>query len=392
MAKVKAVHVAFNHGRGPAKRRSSHIAIVDTKKRVWERFSGDPDGQCGSKFRSPKSRTRRKTAAHREFRNRLANDRNPTRSQSTVWQLVRCVRFRLHYWTFVTVSQITTCSPDFPPPQCVGPDTVPAPMPRPPLPAHVQDLDPRNAFGSPMGGPDDDLVERIAAAVAARLGTTTRPRADQAESSLTSPGSLGRRSILRSRRSTATMPEPCSCSGWAPDDGPLAGIPLGERDPMSLTSRGRRRLPKLAELDDDPSEEGAHPGHRQPRGDDGEADAQLRRVEANDPLQPSRGDRRPGREEHPVRSLSTRTGLPRSLPRFGNDTQVVASHYAWRMTAACVRRRCLGAAGRGSSLLDRWRIHIPGRHRKGTRPDGLPTRRRGHMRPAGSFRAISVLP
>ena len=41
--KVKAVHVAFN--RDPNRPGASHIAIVDTKKRLWERFSDMPHGE-----------------------------------------------------------------------------------------------------------------------------------------------------------------------------------------------------------------------------------------------------------------------------------------------------------------------------------------------------------
>ena len=84
-----------------------------------------------------------------------------------------------------------------------------------------------------MGASDDDLIERIAAAVAAKLGTAASPepvkrilsnlldRWSDAHTSLASFDCDHARALF--------------VLGWAPDDGPFAGIQLGSRDPMSLT-------------------------------------------------------------------------------------------------------------------------------------------------------------
>jgi len=85
-----------------------------------------------------------------------------------------------------------------------------------------------------MAAPDDDLIERIAAAVAARLGGVPAP----------APPTRRTLSNLLDRWSDAhSALDSFACDharalfvlGWSPDDGPFAGIELGDRDPMSLT-------------------------------------------------------------------------------------------------------------------------------------------------------------
>jgi len=45
MPKIKVTHVAFDHPiPAPDGKLASHVAVTDTKRRAWERFSNDPPG------------------------------------------------------------------------------------------------------------------------------------------------------------------------------------------------------------------------------------------------------------------------------------------------------------------------------------------------------------